>query len=431
MCKKQTSQTGFKFIAFFSCKTIFCKDITIYLGRTALGVELKVSDRTHGVEYAIRDITAYARKYKTSGKEIIYLNIGDPVRFDFKTPDHIKRALVDAVIRDENYYTDSEGLPELRLAIAKKESEKGFNATEEDIIVTNGVSEGLDMTMASIVDPSAEVLMPGPYYPPYASYAKFYGGRPVEFTLHEDGRPNLEDLRGKITARSRALCIISPNNPTGEVFDRKSLQQLIDIATEYELYVICDEIYDKIVFDSQFTGIGKVAKDAPIILLNGFSKAYLMSGWRCGYICMNSSSKKLGALREDIPKLARVRIAANLPVQIAAVQALQGSQEHIPKMVDKLRTRRDYVVKRLNAMGIQCKVPHGAFYIFAKINLDSRWKDDKQFVIDLLNNTGVLTVHGSGFGSTYGSGHFRIVYLPPEEMLEKAMDKLERFLNTK
>ena len=206
---------------------------------------------------------------------------------------------------------------------------------------------------------------------------------------------------------------------------------MIDIATEHDLYVICDEIYDKIVFDSHFTGIGKVAKDAPVILLNGFSKAYLMTGWRCGYICLNSSSKKLGGLREDIPKLARVRIAANLPVQIAAVQALRGSQAHISTMVDKLRKRRDYVVKRLNAMGIQCKVPRGAFYIFPQINTKGRWKDDQHFVIDLLNNTGVLTVHGSGFGSTYGSGHFRIVYLPPEEMLEKAMDKLERFLYTK
>jgi alanine-synthesizing transaminase len=392
---------------------------------------LKVSDRTHGVEYAIRDIIAYARKYQASGKEIIYLNIGDPVRFDFKTPDHIKRALVDAVTHDENYYTDSEGLSELRQAIMEKESEKGFSIEVEDIIVTNGVSEGLDMTMASIVDPNAEVLMPGPYYPPYASYAKFYGGEPVEFKLHEDGRPNLEDLRSKITPRSRALCIISPNNPTGEVFDQKSLQQLIDIAAEHDLYVICDEIYDKIVFDSHFTGIGKVAKDAPVILLNGFSKAYLMTGWRCGYICLNSNSKSLGGLREDIPKLARVRIAGNLPVQIAAVQALRGPQTHISTMVDKLRKRRDYVVKRLNAMGIQSKVPRGAFYIFPQINTKGRWKDDQHFVIDLLNNTGVLTVHGSGFGSTYGSGHFRIVYLPPEEMLERAMDKLERFLNTK
>ena len=392
---------------------------------------MKVSDRTHGVEYAIRDIAAYARKYRSTGKEIIYLNIGDPVKFDFKTPDHIKKALVDAVMHDENYYADSEGLPELREAIVEKESEKGLDVTEEDVIVTNGVSEGLDMTLASIIDPNTEVLMPGPYYPPYASYTKFYGGKPVEFRLHPDGRPDLEDLRSKITPRSRALCIISPNNPTGEVFDRKSLRQLIDIATEHDLYVICDEIYDKIVFDSNFTGIGKVAKDAPVILLNGFSKAYLMTGWRCGYICMNSRSKKLSGLRQDIPKLARVRIASNLPVQIAAVQALRGPQGHIPRMVGKLRERRDYVVKRLAGMGIRCRVPRGAFYLFPKIELGNRWRDDQHFVLDLLNNTGVLTVHGSGFGSAYGSGHFRIVYLPPEEMLESAMDRLERFLHTK
>lgn len=390
---------------------------------------MKVSDRTHGVEYAIRDITAYAKKVRAQGREIIYLNIGDPVKFDFHTPAHIKKALIDAVNGDENYYADSEGLPELRQAIVEKETEKGLDVTEDDVIVTNGVSEGLDMTLASIVDPNSEVLMPGPYYPPYASYVKFYGGRPVEFRLHEDGRPDLEDLRSKITPRSRALTIISPNNPTGEVFDRKSLQALIDIATEHDLYVICDEIYDRITFDSQFTGIGKVAKDAPVVLLNGFSKAYLMTGWRCGYICMNSQSRKLDQFREDVPKLARVRIASNLPVQHAAVQALRGPQDHIPAMVEKLRRRRDYVIKRLHAMGIQCRVPRGAFYAFPKIDLGKRWKDDQHFVIDLLNSTGVLTVHGSGFGAAYGSGHFRIVYLPQEETLERAMDKLEDFVH--
>jgi alanine-synthesizing transaminase len=390
---------------------------------------LKVSDRTCGVEYAIRDIISHARKYESTGKQIIYLNIGDPVKYDFRTPEHIKRALIDAVENNKNYYAESEGLPELRKAIVEKESHKGLSVTEEDVLVTNGVSEGLDMTMASIIDPNSEVLMPGPYYPPYASYVKFYGGKPVEFKLHEDGKPDMEDIMSKITSKSRAMCIISPNNPTGEVFDRKSLQQLIDIAAEHDLYVICDEIYDKIVFGDQFTGIGKVAKDAPVILLNGFSKAYLMTGWRCGYICTNGNSRKLNEIRKNIPKLARVRISTNLPVQIAAVQALQGPQDHIKEMVEKLRRRRDYVVRSLNAIeGISCKMPQGAFYVFPKINLDSRWKDDKQFVLDLLNNTGVLTVHGSGFGTAFGAGHFRIVYLPTEEVLMQAMDKLERFI---
>jgi alanine-synthesizing transaminase len=391
---------------------------------------LKVSDRTSGVEYVIRDIISYARKYESTGKQIIYLNIGDPVKYDFHTPPHIKAALSDAVMRDENYYTESEGLPELRKAIVEKESKKGFSVGDSDVLVTNGVSEGLDMTLASIVDPGTEVLMPGPYYPPYASYVKFYGGKPIEFKLYQDGRPDLEDLVSKINSKSRAICIISPNNPTGEVFDRRGLQQIVDIAVEHNLYVICDEIYDNIVFDEQFIGIGRVARDAPIILLNGFSKGYLMTGWRCGYICMNSDSRKLDSLRENIPKLARVRISANLPVQIAAIQALRGPQDHIKEMVQKLCKRRDYIVKRLNAInGISCKLPRGAFYVFPKIQLDhNRWKDDREFVLDLLNSTGVLTVQGSGFGRQFGAGHFRIVYLPKETVLEEAMDRLERFV---
>jgi aspartate/methionine/tyrosine aminotransferase len=391
---------------------------------------LKVSNRTSEVEYAIRDIIVHAREYEKSGRQIIYLNIGDPVKYDFKTPDHIKQALIDSVSHDFNYYTDSEGLYELREAIVEKESRKGLSITAEDVLVTNGVSEGLDMTMASIVEPNTEVLMPGPYYPPYASYVKFYGGRPVEFKLTPDGKPDLEDLISKITPRTRALCIISPNNPTGEVFDHKSLKQLVDIAAEHSLYIICDEIYDSLVFDGEFTGIGKVAKDSPVILLNGFSKVYLMTGWRCGYICMNSNCSQLENIRNNIPKLARVRISTNLPVQRAAIAALRGPQDHIPMMVSKLRRRRDLVVKRLNQISsISCNVPKGAFYAFPKINLSSRWKNDKHFVLDLLNETGVLTVHGSGFGSNFGTDHFRIVYLPQEQILDEAMDKLEHFVN--
>jgi len=391
---------------------------------------LKVSNRTSEVEYAIRDIIVHAREYEKSGRQIIYLNIGDPVKYDFKTPDHIKQALIDSVSHDFNYYTDSEELYELREAIVEKESRKGLSITAEDVLVTSGVSEGLDMTMASIVEPNTEVLMPGPYYPPYASYVKFYGGRPVEFKLTPDGKPDLEDLISKITPRTRALCIISPNNPTGEVFDHKSLKQLVDIAAEHSLYIICDEIYDSLVFDGEFTGIGKVAKDSPVILLNGFSKVYLMTGWRCGYICMNSNCSKLENIRNNIPKLARVRISTNLPVQKAAIAALRGPQDHIPMMVSKLRRRRDLVVKRLNKISsISCNVPKGAFYAFPKINLSSRWKNDKHFVLDLLNETGVLTVHGSGFGSNFGTDHFRIVYLPQEQILDEAMDKLEHFIN--
>ena len=376
---------------------------------------MKVSDRISNVEYAIRDITLHARQYEKAGKKIIYLNIGDPVKYDFPTPDHIKKALIDAVANNFNYYADSEGILELRQAIVKKESQKGLSITVEDVLVTNGISEGLDMVTASIVEPNSEILMPGPYYPPYASYVKFYGGKPIEFKITEDGTPDLDDIKSKITPKTRALCVINPNNPTGEVFDSKSLKQLIDVASEHDIYIICDEIYDRLVFEKEFTGIGKVAKDAPVILLNGFSKVYLMTGWRCGYVCMNSDCQKLENIRNNIPKLARVRIATNLPVQKAAVAALEGPQGYIAQTVTKLKKRRDLVVKRLNEIdGISCKLPNGAFYTFPKI-LHNGWKDDKDFVLDLLDKTGILTVHGSGFGEL-GKGHFRIVYLPNEQV---------------
>jgi len=391
---------------------------------------LKVSNRISNVEYAIRDITLHAKQYEKAGKKIIYLNIGDPVKYDFPTPDHIKQALIDAVNSNFNYYADSEGILELRQAIVKKESQKGLSISVEDVLVTNGISEGLDMVTASIVEPNSEILMPGPYYPPYASYVKFYGGKPIEFKITEDGTPDLDDIKSKITPKTRALCVINPNNPTGEVFDSKSLKQLIDVASEHDIYIICDEIYDRLVFDKEFTGIGKVAKDAPVILLNGFSKVYLMTGWRCGYICMNSDCQKLENIRNNIPKLARVRIATNLPVQKAAVAALEGPQGYIAQTVTKLKKRRDLVVKKLNEIdGISCKLPNGAFYTFPKI-LHNGWKDDKDFVLDLLDKTGILTVHGSGFGEL-GKGHFRIVYLPNEQVLEQAMDKLAAFVNTR
>ena len=391
---------------------------------------MKISNRISNVEYAIRDITLHARQYEKAGKKIIYLNIGDPVKYDFPTPDHIKRALLDAVSSNFNYYADSEGILELREAIVNKESQKGLSVNVEDVLVTNGISEGLDMVTASIVEPNSEILMPGPYYPPYASYVKFYGGKPIEFKITEDGTPDLDDIKSKITPKTRALCVINPNNPTGEVFDSKSLKQLIDVASEHDIYIICDEIYDRLVFDKEFTGIGKVAKDAPVILLNGFSKVYLMTGWRCGYICMNSDCQKLENIRNNIPKLARVRIATNLPVQKAAVAALEGPQGYIAQTVTKLKKRRDLVVKRLNEIdGISCKLPNGAFYTFPKI-LHNGWKDDKDFVLDLLDKTGILTVHGSGFGEL-GKGHFRIVYLPNEQVLEQAMDKLAAFVNTR
>ena len=389
---------------------------------------MKISKRVTGVEYAIRDIALVARKLEKEGHKITYLNIGDPVQYGFQPPENVKDAFINAIKKGQNYYAASEGLPELRNAIAQKEKAKGLSVSEDDIIVTNGVSEGLEMLMASIVESGDEVLIPGPYYPPYASYVRLFGGVPIEFSVDlTNSTPDIDDIKSKITSKTVAICLISPNNPTGAVFNEKSLRDLISIAVEHDLYIICDEIYDQIVFDEKFVGIGKVSGDSPVILVNGFSKVHLMSGWRIGYIAFNNS-KRLELLRENIPKLARVRIASNLPVQHAALESLRGPQNYISEFVSQLKKRRDYVIKRLNGMnGLSCSIPKGAFYAFPKIE-GTKYSSDKEFVIDLLKSKGILVVHGSGFGTQYGSGHFRMVFLPEISVLEPALDKIEEFM---
>ena len=389
---------------------------------------MKVSKKVVGVEYAIRDIVIAARKVEQTGMKVDYLNIGDPVQFGFQPPDNVKQALIDSIKNGENYYSTSEGLLELREEIAKKENAKGLSITADDVLITNGVSEGLDMVISSIVEEGDEVLLPGPYYPPYASYVRLHGGVPVEFSVDlNNSTPDIDDIKSKITSKTVAICLISPNNPTGVVFNENALKELVDIANEHNLYIICDEIYDQIIFDDKFVGIGKVAGDSPVIILNGFSKVHLMSGWRIGYIAFNRSPQ-LEELREHLPKLARVRIATSLPVQYAALESLRGSQNYISDFVIEMKKHRDLVVKRLNEMpGLSCSNPKGAFYAFPKIE-DNRFGNDKEFVTKLLESKGVLTVHGSGFGKQYGSGHFRLVYLPSIEILNSAMNKIEEFV---
>ena len=390
---------------------------------------MKVSKKVVGVEYAIRDIVLAARKVEQSGMKVDYLNIGDPVQFGFQPPDNVKQALIDSINKGENYYSTSEGLLELREEIAKKENAKGLSISADDVLITNGVSEGLDMVISSIVEEGDEVLLPGPYYPPYASYVRLHGGVPVEFSVDlNNSTPDIDDIKSKITSKTVAICLISPNNPTGVVFNENALKKLVDIANEHNLYIICDEIYDQIIFDDKFVGIGKVAGDSPVIILNGFSKVHLMSGWRIGYIVFNRSPQ-LEELREHLPKLARVRIATNLPIQYAALESLRGSQNYINDFVSEMKKHRDLVVRRLNEMpGLSCSNPKGAFYAFPKIE-DNKFGSDKEFVTKLLESKGVLTVHGSGFGEQYGSGHFRLVYLPNLEILNSAMDKIEEFVS--
>jgi alanine-synthesizing transaminase len=394
---------------------------------------VSTSSRIKTIEYAIRDVVALASELEQHGKPVTYLSIGDPPKY-FETPMHIREALTNAVNDGKSFYLDSAGLSELQEAIAEKENKiNNIPIKPEDILITTGVSEGIFFVTAALIDSKkkGELLLPGPTYPTWLSYTKFFDGNPVEYKLDEENnwQPDIDDLRERITDQTCAILLLSPNNPVGVVYSEKHLKQIVNLAGEYQLPIITDEIYDRFTYDKKFISVASLSKDVPIIGLNGFSKAYLMTGWRLGYIYYSDPEHYLDDLKEDINRMARIRLCAPGPAQVAAIAALRGSQDHIPEMMAQLRRRRDYTCKRLNEIdGIDCKVPDGAFYAFPKIDLGTRWKSDRDFVIDFLNRKQVLFVYGSGFGPKYGSGHFRVVYLAPEPILKQAFDKLEDFL---
>jgi alanine-synthesizing transaminase len=395
--------------------------------------KVKVTERVRNIEYAIRDVIVHARQIAKTGKKIFYLNIGDPVAFDFDTPQHVKQALFKAVEEGSNAYSPSEGLPELRQAICQKEKRiNGVDVSVDDVIVTSGISEGIQMVMAALIDAGDEILLPGPTYPPYISYAKFFGGKPVTYeTVEEEGwQPNIDDMRSKISEKTRGIVIINPNNPCGALYEEKVVKQVLDFAGEHDIPVLSDEIYDQIVYEKKFVSTAHLAKEVPVIGFNGFSKSYLMTGWRLGYVYFNDAKDELQELKQCVEKEARIRLCTNTPIQKAGVATLNGPQDHVREMVEKLRRRRDYSLKRLNEMNeVSCTRPEGAFYVFPKIHAVGRkWKTDMEFILELLKETGVLLVHGSGFDPVYGSGHVRGVFLPPIETLEQAFDGIERFM---
>ncbi len=393
-----------------------------------------VAARVGEVEYAIREVAALAAQLSKSGVKIIPLNIGDPVKFDFKTPTYIKEALVKAVLEDQNMYGPSEGLPELRKAISERLSGFGADIVEDDIIITNGISEGIQMLTGVLVEAGDEVLVPSPSYPSYNAYIRFYGGKAVSYrTVEEDGwAPDIEHLRSRVSKRTKAVLLINPNNPTGALYDAKIVKEVVQIAAENNLILIADEIYDEIIFEGSFTPAVSLAKDVNFIGLNGFSKAHLMTGWRLGYIYLKDGESRLKEVKEGLLRLARVRLCPNTPVQKAAVAALRGSREHIQDMVKRLRERRDFSLKAIEEVELlSSTTPNGAFYLFPKINLKgTKWATDKEFVLDLLRETGVTVVHGSGFGEDYGSNHFRMVFLPPLDVLGEAFEKIKKFVKT-
>ena len=394
---------------------------------------IKASKRSQGISYAIRDVVLPAKELEKKGIEVLHLNIGDPNKYDFDTPQHMKDALYEAANEGHNGYAPSEGYKELREVIVKREHiRNNIDYRSDDICITTGVTESLQILLNASLNTSDELLIPGPTYPQYTLITRFNDAEPIAYRcIEEEGwQPDVNDIRKKISKRTKGIVVINPNNPTGALYSKKVIKEILDIAGEYQVPVISDEIYDDITFDGKQYATATLAKDVPIITFNGFSKVYLVPGWRIGYVMFHHSGE-LDEVQDAFMRIARSRLCANSVCQLACIQALKGPQDHIEKVNQKLRKRRDFSYKRLNEIeGISTAKPDGAFYIFPKIEAMEKglWKDDKEFVLDLLHEVHVLVVHGSGFCSTYGKGHFRAVILPQMETLEKAFDKLEQFM---
>lgn len=395
---------------------------------------IRASRRSLGMNYAIREVIVPAAEAEKAGKKLYKLNIGDPNKWDFETPEYFKQTLREAVDRVDNGYGDSQGEMDLRQAIVQREKEKnGITISTDDVYVTAGVSECIEVMMGTFLEPGDEVLVPGPGYPSYMQYIHFFEGRTVPYRQieEEDWKPDMDMIRKRITNRTKAMVLINPNNPTGAVYDPKDIREFGDIAAEYDIPLISDEIYDKIVFDGEFHSASRLKSDVPRIILNGFSKVNLMPGWRMGYCYFMDEKGLMDEIRTGMMKQFRARICPNVPCQAAAQASLQGPQDYIVDMNRKLRERAEFCYKRLNEIPlITTRKPKGALYMFPHVDLKGTpWNTDRDFVFDLIREEGVVFVHGSGFCEEFGQDHFRSILLAPQPVLEEAFDKVEKFIN--
>lgn len=386
------------------------------------------AERTRNVEYAIRDIAVEAEKVRRQGHKILPLNIGDPLKYDFKTPLHMIEACHRAMLDQHNGYSGSNGTDEAVEAIRGEANRKGIRDIRS-IFVSTGASEAIELCLTALVNPGDNVLLPSPGYPLYTAVMEKLQAESRHYLLDEehDWRPDVADMEAKIDSRTRAICLINPNNPTGALYRREALLQVIELARRNNLPIFSDEIYDKMVFDGQeHISTASLADDVGFVTFNGLSKSYLVPGWRIGWAVVSGPEEIMGDFNEAIHKFVRARLCANHPLQFAIRPALEGDQGHLVDVNTRLTQRRDYTLERLNAIpGISCVKPEGAFYAFPRLHIPM---EDKAFTLRILHECHVLVVHGSGFGQKPGTRHFRVVTLPDMATLESAYDKLDRFM---
>ena len=391
--------------------------------------EIAPAQRLENLRYAIRDLVSLADEVKRQGHKVLYLNVGDPNIFDFAPPAHVIEAAYRAMRDNKNGYAPSAGVPQALDAIRAEAGKNGITSVQ-DVFITNGAGEAVDLCLTALLNPGDNVLTPRPDYPLYPAVLCKVGADPNPYYLNEDDgwQPELDDIKKRINSRTKAIVLINPNNPTGALCTRKMLEDLAELARQHNLLIIADEIYDKLILDGgEHISIAAVAPDVPVVTIGGLSKNYLAPGWRMGWGIVSGEVSAVKPYIEGIHKMLRARLSANHPEQYAIKPALEGPQDHLVEVRRKLTARRDLTVETCNSIpGMSCVPPRGAFYAFPRIDVP---EDDATWVKQLLLQKHILTVQGSGFGQKPGSKHFRIVFLPQEEMLRKAYSEIRDFMS--
>ena len=378
--------------------------------------------------YAIRNIVAEAKKVEASGKAVRYLNIGDPIPFGFQTPPHLIEAVSKAMRDGHNGYTASAGIEPARAAVTEEFNRRGMPMTPDRVVLTSGTSEGIELALGALADKGDEVLVPTPTYPLYTAVLAKLGARPVYYRTDPDHgfHPDVDDVRRLITPATRALVIIDPNNPTGAVYSEATRRALIDVAERAGIAILADEVYSDLGFDGPTPLLASLAPDAAILSFSSLSKAYLAPGWRAGWLGVGRTDR-LNEVLAAIRKLADGRLCSPGPMQFAITAALTGDRSHQRTFVDALKVRASLSAARLSAIpGMRCVAPRAAFYAMPQITLPTGCTDE-DFVLGLLRETGILCVHGSGFGTPPDQGFFRVVYLAEPAILNGIYDDLAAF----
>ena len=399
--------------------------------------QFKKSSKLDNVLYDVRGpVVDEAARMEAEGTRILKLNIGNPAPFGFRTPDEVVQDMRYQLPECEGY-SDSRGLFSARKAIMQYAQIKGLpNVQMEDIYTGNGVSELINLCMQALLDNGDEILIPSPDYPLWTACATLAGGTPVHYLCDEQAEwyPDMDDIRAKVTPRTKAIVIINPNNPTGALYPREVLEEIVQVARENQLIIFSDEIYDRLVMDGlEHVSIASLAPDLFCVTFSGLSKSHMIAGYRIGWMVLSGNKRCARDLILGINMLSNMRLCSNVPAQSIVQTALWGHQSVNDYIVPggRIYEQRDCVYKGLNEIdGITAVKPKAAFYIFPKIDIERFGiTDDEQFALDLLHEKRVLIVPGKGFN--WGKpDHFRVVYLPRRRVLRECMEDIADFLST-